>query len=65
MAKRYNNRFQKFYALNKDKINRKRRAAYKKRQKAGQCTRCHRKAVKGLTLCRYHRQKQKEYNSRR
>lgn len=60
--KDYPNRFLRFYHLNKERLNKQRRSSYKKRKKSGQCVRCKRKAVKGIVFCKYHRNKQKEYN---
>ncbi|MFH1071808.1 MAG: hypothetical protein V1743_00065 [Nanoarchaeota archaeon] len=65
MAKKFKNRFQKFYYLNKDRINRQRRAKYKLHKKKGTCVRCKRKTLKGISFCAFHRKKQKEYNSNR
>ncbi|MFH1916101.1 MAG: hypothetical protein ABIJ21_02450 [Nanoarchaeota archaeon] len=62
---KFKNRFQKFYHLNKDRINKKRRKAYKLKDKKGTCVRCKKKSLKGITFCTYHRKKQQEYNRNR
>lgn len=61
----YENRFQKFYDLNKDRINSERRSKYEENVESGLCVRCKKKAVKGIKLCKYHRDKQREYNQNR
>ena len=63
--KRFKNRFQKFYHLNKDRINKARRSLYKDKKKEGTCVRCERKALSDINFCRYHREKQRDYNSKR
>ena len=62
--KDYANRFQKFYHLNKKRLNKERRSYYKTKSKKGTCVRCKRKAVKDIVFCDYHQQKQKEYNAK-
>jgi len=62
--KEYSNRFLKFYHLNSNRLNKERRSSYKTRKKSGFCVRCKRKAVKGIVFCKYHQQKQKEYNKK-
>ena len=64
-SKKYDNRFQKFYDLNKKRINEERRKRYKDNIKKGLCVRCSKKALKGIKLCSYHRKKQQEYNKKR
>lgn len=60
----YDNRFQKFYHLNKKRLNKERRSSYKTKFKKGTCVRCKRKAKKDIVFCDYHQQKQKEYNAK-
>ncbi len=60
----YENRFQKFYHLNKKRLNKERRSSYKSRSKNGVCVRCSKKVVKGIVFCKYHQAKQKEYNAK-
>lgn len=60
--KEYHNRFLKFYHLNKKKLNKERRTSYAERKKNGICTRCKKKALSGIVFCKYHQQRQKEYN---
>jgi hypothetical protein len=60
----YENRFQKFYHLNKKRLNKERRGLYTKRSKKGICVRCKKKVVKGIVFCTYHKSKQKEYNAK-
>jgi|APSaa5957512622_1039677.scaffolds.fasta_scaffold136926_1 hypothetical protein len=62
--KEYANRFQKFYHLNKKRLNKERRSGYKTKAKKGNCVRCKRKAKKDIVFCDYHQQKQKEYNAK-
>lgn len=61
----FKNRFQKFYQLNKERLNEERRNKYQEKKDTGVCTRCKRKALKGINFCRYHKDKQKEYNMKR
>lgn len=61
---KYPNRFVKFYQLNKKRINKDRRSLYDKKQDKGTCVRCKKKALKNIVFCRYHQQKQKEYNKK-
>ena len=58
----YDNRFQKFYHLNKKRLNLGRRSSYSGKKKSGICVRCKRRVVPGIVFCEYHRKKQKEYN---
>lgn len=60
----YDNRFVKFYHLNKKRLNKERRGSYKSKSKKGLCVRCSRKAVEGIVFCKYHRARQKEYNAK-
>ncbi len=60
----YDNRFVKFYHLNKKRLNKERRGSYKSKAKGGICVRCSRKAVDGIVFCKYHRARQKEYNAK-
>ena len=60
----YENRFQKFYHLNKKRLNKERRTSYKSRSKDGVCVRCSKKVVKDIVFCKYHQAKQKEYNAK-
>ena len=60
----FENRFQKFYHLNKKRLNKERRGLYTKRSKKGICVRCKKKVVKGIVFCTYHKAKQKEYNAK-
>jgi len=60
----YENRFQKFYHLNKKRLNNERRGSYKTRAKKGTCVRCKRKSLPGIVFCDYHKKKQKEYNAK-
>jgi hypothetical protein len=62
---KWKNRFQKFYHLHRDDINRKRRKLYALKEKKGLCVRCSKKALSGITFCAFHRKKQAHYNSRR
>lgn len=64
IPKKYKNRFQKFYYLNRDRINEERRERYETNKKKGLCIKCKRKSVKGIKLCSYHRASIKEYNKR-
>lgn len=64
-AKKWKNRFQKFYHLNRDRINKKRRLVYKSKEKKGTCVRCKRRSLKGITFCAFHRKKQHQYNMNR
>ena len=64
-VKRWKNRFQKFYHLHRDEINRKRRRLYQGKEKKGVCVRCKKRALKGITFCMFHRKRQKYYNARR
>jgi len=58
----YNNRFVKFYHLNKERLNQERRGSYSSRKKEGVCVRCKNKSLPGIVFCEYHQSKQKEYN---
>lgn len=60
----FENRFQKFYHLNKTRLNKERRGNYKTKAKKGSCVRCKRKAKPGIVFCDYHQNKQKEYNAK-
>ncbi len=60
--KEFQNRFVKFYHLNKKRLIKERRSAYYDKKKQGLCVRCNRKAVQGILFCEYHRQRQKSYN---
>ena len=60
--KNYPNRFLKFYYLHQDRLNEERRASYKDRKKNSICVRCQQKALSKIVFCKYHQQKQKEYN---
>ncbi|MBT3298355.1 hypothetical protein HN385_05495 [archaeon] len=60
----YDNRFVKFYHLNKKRLNKERRGSYKSKSKGGICVRCNRKAVKDIVFCKYHQARQKEYNAK-
>lgn len=62
--KDYTNRFLKFYHENKDRLNKQRKGSYTQKRKSGLCVRCNRKVVPGIVFCRYHQEKQKEYNRR-
>jgi hypothetical protein len=64
-VKKFKNRFQKFYHLNKTRINKKRRLVYGQKERKGLCVRCKRRALKGITFCAFHRKKQHEYNMNR
>lgn len=61
---KFENRFQKFYHLNKTRLNKERRGSYKTKAKKGTCVRCKRKAKPGIVFCDYHQKKQKEYNAK-
>ena len=58
----YDNRFQKFYHLNKKRLNKERRGNYKNKSNSGICVRCKKRVVKGIVFCKFHQSKQKEYN---
>ncbi len=60
----FENRFQKFYHLNKRRLNKERRGNYKRKAKSGICVRCSKKIVPGIVFCSYHQAKQKEYNAK-
>ncbi len=59
---RYKNRFQKFYHLNKKRLNKERRGSYKIKSDKGVCVRCKKKSLKNIVFCSYHKARQKEYN---
>lgn len=58
----FRDRFHKFYELNKERINEERRTKYKDHVRKGLCVRCSKKSVKGIKLCKFHQEKQKQYN---
>ena len=62
--KEFQNRFHKFYHLNKKRLNKERRGLYTERSKKGICVRCKRRVVTGIVFCKYHKAKQKEYNAK-
>jgi nitrate/TMAO reductase-like tetraheme cytochrome c subunit len=62
VKKEYTNRFLKFYHENRKRLTKERKSAYHERRKSGICVRCSQKTVPGIVFCKYHRQKQKEYN---
>ena len=62
--KEFQNRFHKFYHLNKKRLNKERRGLYTTRSKKGICVRCKKRVVKGIVFCSYHKAKQKEYNAK-
>ena len=59
----YENRFQKFYHLNKKRLNKERRGFYKTKSDKGVCVRCKKKSLKNIVFCSYHKARQKEYNA--
>lgn len=61
---KFENRFQKFYHLNKTRLNKERRGSYKTKAKKGKCVRCKLKAKPGIVFCDYHQKKQKDYNAK-
>lgn len=63
--RKFKDRFQKFYHLNKERLIKERKAKYIKKKKLGLCVRCKKKAVGGTNFCQYHRDKQREYNQNR
>jgi len=68
MAKKeleYRDRFHKHYELHKEEINDKRRTLYKAKVLTGVCVRCNKRSIKGIKLCKQHRETQKEYNANR
>jgi hypothetical protein len=62
--KQYDNRFVKFYHLNKKRLDRERKKLYHWKLKQGICVRCNKKADKGKIFCSYHRNLQKSYNKK-
>ena len=64
IPKSFKNRFQKFYYLNRGRINKERQKRYNTNKKKGLCIKCKRKSLKGIKLCSYHRERIREYNKR-
>lgn len=62
---KYKDRFQKFYHLNKKRLNKERKLIYQEKKAKGICTRCKKKAIKGIQMCKYHQIKQMQYNRNR
>ena len=60
--KDYPNRFVKFYHENRKRLIKERRSLYKDKKESGICVRCNKKALKSIVFCRYHQERQKEYN---
>ena len=63
--RRFKNRFQKFYYLHREGLNKERKALYFEKQKKGICVKCKKKAVKNSIFCKYHLEQSREYNRRR
>ncbi|MEK6900197.1 MAG: hypothetical protein AABX05_03670 [Nanoarchaeota archaeon] len=61
-AGEYNNRFLKFYHLNKTRLKKERKSLYRLKKKKGICVRCNKNAMEGIIFCGYHQQKQVKYN---
>jgi len=60
----YDNRFVKFYHLNKKRLCKERKGTYHDKKKSGICVRCNKKAVSGIVFCKYHQQMQVGYNKK-
>ncbi len=52
----FQDRFQKFYYLHRERLNEERRKAYRLRKAKKLCVRCTRKAVANSVFCRKHRE---------
>ena len=63
-AKKYPNRFLKFYYENQNRLNKERRSTYSEKKKAGICVRCNKKALSGIVFCEDHKKMQKNYNKK-
>ena len=62
--KEYSNRFNKFYHLNKKRLDKERKSLYHDKRSKGICIRCKKKADKNRIFCSYHRTLQKGYNKK-
>jgi len=62
--KKYKNRFEKFYYLNKEHVSKYRKERYEEKKKNGICIKCKNKAIKGINFCAYHRKQTKKYNEK-
>ena len=60
----YDNRFVKFYHLNKKRLCKERKSTYHEKKKKGICVRCNKKAVPGIVFCKYHQGMQVGYNKK-
>lgn len=60
----YDNRFLKFYHLNKKRLIAERKESYYKKRESGICVRCHQPVQPGIIFCTYHQEKQKGYNQK-
>jgi len=62
--KEYDNRFLKFYHINKKRLNKERRSKYQIHKEKGLCVRCSKPSIEGIVFCDYHQSKQKGYNAK-
>lgn len=65
VAKKFKDRFQKFYYVHRGDLNKFRRGSYASKKKKGICVKCKKKALSTSIFCAYHLRKSRVYNSRR
>lgn len=64
VAKKFKDRFQKFYYLHRPDLNKFRRSTYTAKKKKGICVKCKKKALSSSIFCAYHLNKSRVYNRR-